>query len=433
MFWLYALVLAVVTGCSSAPKSDAGAELVKVLTFNPTVLNQPEMQSRPYVVVVSIDGYRADYNAIFQPKNLLALEREGVAAKSMKPVYPSKTFPSHYSMATGLYADRHGIVSNEFYDPATKKSYAIGDRAAVEDGSFYFGEPLWSAVEKQGLRSATFFWIGSEAEIGGYRPNYYLRYSIEVPNSERVNQTLRWLQLPESERPHLLMLYFSEVDSAGHRFGTKSSELRDAVMAIDEQIGRLRQGIAQSGLPVNLIVVSDHGMVDLDPKKVLLIDDSNEVAHLLQNFKIVGRGPQMQLYLKEGNDPKLIRQMKKALETFAREKGGVFRALTRKELAPLNLDSSPRIGDLVIEPDIPWLIGTRGSVPDGHGGNHGWDPKSPAMHGIFLASGPAFRPHAPLPTFENIDLYPLVLEILRLKPTPGIDGKLLRTRSALAQ
>ncbi|MES2856847.1 MAG: ectonucleotide pyrophosphatase/phosphodiesterase [Bdellovibrionota bacterium] len=422
-----------VAACSSSQKSDSGSDLVRVLTFNDTVLNLPELRSRPYVVMVSIDGYRADYNAIFQPKNLLGLERDGVAAKSLKPVYPSKTFPNHYSMATGLYANRHGIVSNEFMDPATKKIFALKDRTAVEDGSWYGGTPLWTAVQKQGLRTATFFWVGSEAEIGGRRPNYYLRYSDEVPNADRVSQVLDWLALPEAERPHLIMLYFSLVDSAGHRFGTRSDELRNAVLEVDEQIGRLRSGFEKMGLPINLIVTSDHGMLDLDSSKVLILDQSKELEDMFSKFHVMGRGPQMQLYLKAGENVKTIRQMEKTLETFSNSKGGVFRVRRGAELNALNYGGNKRAGDLVIEPELPWLVGLKSSPPDTSGGNHGWDPKSPLMHGIFLAVGPSFRNRAPLPTVENVDVFPLVLEVLRLKPVPGIDGSLIRTQSALAQ
>jgi len=332
-----------------------------------------------------------------------------------------------------MYADRHGIVSNEFYDPIKSRMFALKDRAAVEDGSWYFGEPLWVSVQKQGLRTATFFWVGSEAEIAGRRPNYYLRYSDQVPNADRVNQALKWLSLPEEMRPHLIMLYFSAVDSAGHRYGTKSPELRQAVLSVDEQIGRLREGIAKTGLPVNLVIVSDHGMVDLDPSKTFVIDQAPEVTAMLSKFMVVGRGPQLLMYLKPGEDKKLIRQTELALESIAAKNGNIFRVLRGKELAPLNYDSSPRVGDLVIDPVLPWVVGLKDSQPDVHGGNHGWNPQSLSMHGVFMATGPAFRNRAPLPTFENVDIYPLVMEVLRLKSPKDIDGKLIRTRSALAQ
>ncbi len=155
--------------------------------------------------------------------------------------------------------------------------------------------------------------------------------------------------------------------------------------------------------------------------------------YFFKKFNVVGRGPQMQIYLKQGEDPKLVQQLERALESFAATKSNVFRVLRGKELTTLNYNANPRVGDLVIEPDLPWIVGLKAAPPDVIGGNHGWDPKSPSMHGIFLAVGPAFRQKAPLPTFENVDLYPLVMEVLKLKPTPGIDGRLVRTRSALAQ
>ena len=417
--------------CSTPVKPVVAGEPVQELTFAEPAVNAPDMQNRPYVVLVSIDGYRHDYNARFNPPNLTALEHAGAAAKSLKPIYPSKTFPNHYAIVTGLYGDHNGIVSNEFFDPSRNEIYKVGDRKSVEDGTWYMGEPVWTTIAKQGLRTASYFWVGSEADIRGRHPNYYFRYSEQVPNSARVDRVLEWLKLPPETRPHFITLYFSDVDTAGHHAGPKSELIRNAVMKVDEQIGRLRDGIHAGGLPVNIIVVSDHGMESLDPLKVLTLDESGEVKTLLSKFRVLGRGPEMQIYLNANEKPALISKLKTALLNWAKIGRKPVRILSGAQLKKLHYFGLPRIGDLVIVPDIGWSVGLKGSAPDTVGGNHGWDPSAESMHGIFYAEGPAFKPGILLPTFENVNVVPLICEILGVKPARGIDGRLSVTQEAL--
>jgi predicted AlkP superfamily pyrophosphatase or phosphodiesterase len=410
------------SSCTS-PSKTADGELVRELEFQTPSENSAEALTKPVTVVLSIDGYRWDYNSLFNPPNLMNVERAGVAAKSLKPSYPSKTFPNHYTLVTGVKPPKHGIVSNEFYDPNRKLSYAIDDRNAVEDGQWYLAEPIWITAQKSGVRTASFFWVGSEAAIQGQSPNYFYRYSQEVPNAKRVDRVLEWLKLDEKVKPHLILMYFSTVDTAGHKFGTNSTELKDAVLAVDAQIGRLREGIRSLNQPVNLIIVSDHGMQDLDPAKTILIDESKAVADLLPKFILKGRGPQMLLYLKEGESPTVKTAMRNALNDYARASKKPFRVLmTQKELKRLNFDGSPRVGDLVLEPDLPWAIGVKAEAPSTKGANHGWDPKSLTMHGIFYAEGPSFREHAILPTVENVNVAPLILRTIGVQSPKGIDG-----------
>lgn len=396
-------------------------------------MNSPEMISHPTVVLVSIDGYRADYNALFNPPNLKALEREGVSAKSLKPSYPSKTFPNHYTIVTGMTPAHHGIVSNDFYDETTKRTYKLADREAVRDGSWYLSDPIWALAQKAGLRTASYFWVGSEADIGGLYPNYRYNYSAQVPNAQRVDRALQWLKLAPELRPHLILLYFADVDTAAHTFGTQSQQLRDAIQAIDTQIGRLREGLKT--LPdTNLVVVSDHGMQDLDPAKVALIDESKEIADLLPKFKALGRGPQMQMYLNEGEDPKNIYLMRVAIEKYAKANKKELHVIsTKKEFAAYKYGPTPRTGELVVDPELPWAVGLKDTPPSTKGANHGWNPKNPQMHGIFFAEGPAFRKHAILSTVENTNVAPLLLHVLGVPIPKTLDGKLSVMKSALAE
>lgn len=421
------------TACSVPPKIEKPTVQPVVQEdamrlYNPTATNSPEAQQKPYVVMVSIDGYRHDYNQIHKPPNLIKIAEDGVAARSLRPVYPSKTFPNHYSLVTGLYADQHGIVSNEFFDPSREATYALKDRAAVEDGTWYQGEPLWNAVQKQGMLSASYFWVGSEANVQGMHPNYYYRYNQNTPNAKRVDQVLEWLKMPPDRRPHLIMLYFSDVDSAGHEFGPLAEQTREAVLKVDAEIGRLREGLEASGLPVNLIVVSDHGMEKLDPTKAILIDEPAEVAALMPKFKTLGRGPQMFLYLNKGEDEMAISEMEAALKKTARN----FRVHRRVKMRGMNFSDSPRGGDLVIDPDLPYSVGVKSSPPYTNGGNHGWNPtRYESMHGVFFALGPAFKKKAKIPSFENIHVYPLVINVLGLELKTQIDGRLSVSKAAL--
>jgi predicted AlkP superfamily phosphohydrolase/phosphomutase len=403
------------------------------LLYAPEARNSAQLAEAPYVVLVSIDGFRHDYATKFQAPHLTRIGETGVIADSLVPVYPSKTFPNHYSIVTGLYANHHGIVSNEFYDPTRDSVYSLPNRQAVEDGSWYAGEPLWTAIEKQGGVTASYFWVGSEADIGGAHPNYYYRYNEQTPNEMRVARVLEWLQLPPERRPHFIAMYFSDVDSAGHRYGPDANETRDAVLKIDAEIGKLQDGLAALKLPINLIIVSDHGMQKLDPQKTIILDETPELAAKLAKFRALGRGPQMLLYLNKGENRKLIAETKSLLDRLAKKKGGVFRARsTPGELKALHYDGTARVGDIVIEPTPPWSVGFKSQPAYTTGGNHGWDPsKTKDMHGIFYAIGPAFKGSTRLPSFENVNVYPLVLEILGLKTLQNIDGRLAPTRPAL--
>ena len=390
--------------------------------------NAAGADAKPYVILVSIDGYRWDYNRLFAPAELTRIETDGVAAKSLIPVYPSKTFPNHYAIATGLYANHNGIVSNEFYDPKRDAIFSLPNRAAVEDGSWYFGEPLWVSVRKQGLLSASYFWVGSDAKIAGEYPNYYYRYDQSTPNERRVDQVLKWLQMPAEKRPHFITLYFSDVDSAGHHFGLKSHELSDAVLKVDSSIAQLRKGLSKIDLPVNLIIVSDHGMTDVDPGKMIMLDEAAPAAQILSKFRVMGRGPQMLLYLNKGENRSVVAEARKILSQQAKN----YRVLDAKDLKQLHYDNSDRVGDLVIDPDPDYSVGLRASMPASHGGNHGWQPsKMKDMQGIFYAEGPAFKTSTRINSFENVDIYPLIMKILGLKNTHPIDGHLTSTAGAL--
>lgn len=413
--------------CASAPPPAVDVPVgATPIFFEPTARNRADADKYPYVVLLMIDGYRHDYNTVFAPPELTKIAQEGASAQALKPVFPSKTFPNHYSIATGLSAGRHGIVSNEFYDPTRDETYALGERTKVEDGTWYGGDPLWIAVQKQGLLSASVFFVGSEANVQGRHPNFYYRYDKTLSYDKRVDQVLDWLRLPADRRPHFVTLYLEGVDSVAHKTGVQSPQTREAVLEVDTAVARLRKGIAETGLPVNLVVVSDHGMLDVDSSKVTLIDENPAVAELIGEFRVVGKGPGMALYLNKGEDPKLIREMQKRLSALNKVDRGAkgFKVYRRAELPWRDLAANPRTGDLLIVPEAPSLVGLKASPPSTVGANHGWDPATEkAMHGILFAIGPAFKEKARVKTVDAVHVYPLVLDVLGLKPPSAIDGQ----------
>ena len=210
--------------------------------------NAPQQLAKPYVILVSLDGFRYDYAKRYHANHLLALAAQGASApRGMLPSYPSITFPNHYTIVTGLYPGHHGIVANTFMIRRGKRSTATAMPKAVADGSWYGGTPLWVLAEQQGMRSASFFWVGSEADIQGWRPSYYLKFE-SFPNAKRVEQILAWLHLPPEQRPHFITLYFSDTDTAGHQYGPDSPQVADAVNELDSEIGKLVDGIKESGV-----------------------------------------------------------------------------------------------------------------------------------------------------------------------------------------
>ena len=332
----------------------------------------------------------------------------------MIPSYPSVTFPNHLSIVTGLYPEHHGIVANAFYDPALKDRYAYNDARKNTDGKWYGGVPLWSLAEQQGMRSATFFWPGAEAEIAGERPTYYIRYDGTIPDAARVDQVLAWLNLPAEQRPHFLTLYYDTVDHNGHEFGPESKQVEDAVHQVDAMIGRLMSGVASLKLRVDVIVVSDHGMATVEGNWINL-DQSAD----LTGFESAGS----LLYApNEAAAEKVYQQLKGASDKFI-----VYR---RKDVpANLHYNSNPREGDPVIIPTGPYMI--RAHAPSDPAiaariskGMHGYDPyKMKEMYASFYAEGPDFKSGATVAPFENINLYPLIADILGLK-IGAVDGRL---------
>ncbi len=386
---------------------------------------RPETRAEEYLIVLSLDGFRWDYLNRAHTPNLNQIAAEGVRAERFIPSFPTTTFANHYTMATGLRPGHHGIVANSFYDPQTHRYYnRPGNRKSVEDGSFYGGEPIWVTAEKQGITTATCFWVGSEANVKGIRPTYWKLYQHNMPFVDRIDTVLYWLQLPENKRPKLVMWYMDEPDSRGHQLGPLNDSILPLIQYLDSLVGVFHSRL--KALPyydkINIIVVSDHGMAQLDPSRRVFLDHYVDTA-LIVGYD--GYSPVFNFRIKEGE-----------LETFLSQLSKVphIRYWKRGE-APAYLEAGnhPRLQDVTLLADNGYSIYWSYSVPRSRG-THGYDNQNPDMHTIFFAKGPAFRNDGYVKKpFHNIHLYSLMAELLKLEPAPT-DGSrdsildLLKTR-----
>ncbi len=375
-------------------------------------------QAKHYVVLVSLDGFRYDYARQYGAPHLDAMAREGASTPTgMLPSYPSVTFPNHYTLVTGLRPEHHGIAAMQFYDPDRHESYSYSNSSENSDGSWYYGTPLWVLAEQQGMRSACFFWPGSEAAIAGVRPSFYLHFDDQIDDVLRINQVIAWLKLPPGERPHLITLYYSNVDHAGHGFGPDAPETRDAVHHVDDLIGRIQDSLKATGLPIDLVVTADHGMVKVQGEPIVL-----DTLADLSRFKVDGA----QLYANTEADAE------KAYEQFRAHPDPRFSVYRRLDVPKqLAYDTSPREGDPVVVANGPYGIYGHAPTRRPNVGSHGFDPHTmPEMKAIFYAEGPDIRPGTRLKSFDNIDVYPFIARILGLE-IPPVDGSIQSLRPAL--
>jgi predicted AlkP superfamily pyrophosphatase or phosphodiesterase len=376
----------------------------------------------PPVVLVSLDGFRWDYLDRGLTPTLARLAREGVRAQALVPVFPTKTFPNHYSLVTGLTPGRHGIVGNEFADPGIG-GFSMTDRSAVGDARFWLGEPIWLTAERQGLRTAPYFWPGSEAPIGGRRPARWIPYDHSTPDTLRVRWVLDALALPPAHRPSLVTLYLSLVDQAGHDFGPDSPEVDSAIVRADAVVGLLVRRLARRIDSVNLVVVSDHGMAAASPERTVWLDD-----YLARDWLQV-----------DALSPVLLARPRAGMDDSVRMglEAAAHLSVYRRDALPARwgLAGTSRVAPLVAVADEGWTIAWRpfAGEPPGHSslGNHGYDNALPSMGAIFLARGPGLRRGIVVPAFGNVHVYPLLAELLGVTP-PAHEGSLDSVRTLLA-
>jgi alkaline phosphatase D len=372
-----------------------------------------QQDEKPYLVVLSMDGFRWDYTDKASTPHFDKIALQGVKAKSMIPSFPTKTFPNHYTLATGLYPDHHGIVLNGFYDPETDRHYTVSNREAVGDGSFYGGEPVWVTAEKQGVKAASLFWVGSEAEIKGVRPSIWKKYEHRMPYENRIDTVISWLQLPEPQRPHLIMWYFDEPDSQGHDSGPDSPEIVETVEYLDSLLGVFLFKLEQLPIAgqVNFIVTSDHGMCATADDRVVML---NEFIPQEWIEEIQGNNPIWTIKAVEGYTSNIADKLSEIKHISAWPSADVPERL--------HYGKNPRTLDFVVVADSAWSV-FYDKKSAYFGGAHGYDNRNTDMHTIFYGIGPVFKISYPQATFPNVSLYPLMCKILDLEAAPN-DGKL---------
>lgn len=404
------LLLLFFFGCAFAQSDTA-----QIIT--PDRKNAAVTAEKPYVILISADGFRNDYIRKYNATHLHQLASSGVTATAMVPSYPSITFPNHWSIITGLYPAHHGLIDNFFYDYKRQQQYKMNDKQIVEDGSWYGGVPLWSLAEQQGMISASMMWVGSASDAAGTRPTYYYPYHEKFTPAEKVEKVLNWLRLPEEVRPHFITLYFPEVDSNGHRFGPDSPETEAAVHMIDETVGRLVSKVKETGLPVNIIFVADHGMIKVDREETI------EIPQMLTDknrFDYYNSNTLLRIFVKNSAE---VRAVYRELDENKTEDYLVF--LADQFPGPLHFskadDRYGRIGDIILMPKAPkiFLEAGRSTSP----GKHGYNPfEVTEMKSVFIANGPAFKTGTVITDFPNVEVYPIVADILKLNISEPIDG-----------
>lgn len=377
----------------------------------------------PPVLLVSIDGFRADHLDLGITPNLQRLANGGVRAEWMNASYPTLTFPNHYTVVTGLHPDHHGIVHNTMSDPVLGE-FHLGNREALGDGRWWGGEPIWVGAEKAGLPTATLFWPGSEAAIQGVRPTRWLPFDYDLPMDERVDIVLGWLAEPLATRPRFATLYFEHLDKASHAHGPDSPEAHAAIVQLDAAIGRLLAGLSTRDA-VNLVIVSDHGMTAAEPGTSIALEDM--VAP--EDAKAITYGQSLGFAPLPGRTAAAEQSLLGRHERFA---------CWRKGELPTrwHYGTHARIPAIVCQMDEGWDARPRATLarrkPTGTRGAHGYDPALPSMHSLFIAHGPAFRARTVLPAFDSVDVYPLLARLVGITPAAN-DGDAATLAPALAE
>lgn len=389
-------------GCATHPTAltpEAKAQQAKAAATTPLLL-------------ISIDAYRADYFDRGLSPALQQLAATGVHADAMQPSFPSLTFPNHYAIVTGLVPDHNGIVANTMVDSALGK-FSLSDRKAVSDGLWWDqGTPLWISADANGLRTATMFWPGSEADIQGQHPDYWKPYKGKVKSNRRVDQILAWLDLPQAKRPTFLTLYFDAVDHAGHEHGPDSPEVNQALRQTDDAMARLMDGLRQRGLydKINIIVVADHGMASVPKENSIMIDQLMPMDEV----------EEVSLGVLAGFNPKRGYDFN-AIEAKMERRQQHMQCWDKTRIpARFDYGSNARVPQLVCLADVGWRITTTAYLDKHKGhvslGEHGYDNADPRMQALFVAHGPAFRSGIRFHAFPNVDVYPLMAHLLGIPP-----------------
>ncbi|MGA7722286.1 MAG: ectonucleotide pyrophosphatase/phosphodiesterase [Ignavibacteriaceae bacterium] len=376
-------------------------------------------QRQPYVILISLDGFRWDYVNRGITPNFDFIKANGIAAISLRPDFPSITFPNHYSIVTGLYPENQGLIANTFTDPFTKETYRVNDSTKSKNAKWYLGEAFWETAKRNGIITASYFWPGSDMKLDYRRPDYVESYVHTRAFEDRVNGVLNWLKLPYEKRPHFITLYFEATDDSGHKFGPNSIQMNHAIEKEDSMIGLLTNKLKNISLldSTDIIVVSDHGMTEISKDKVVNIEE------IIKNYNVTyqGRGPFMLVNPQKADEQNVYDKLL--------SNRNHFQVFTKDNIpACYHYSTHPFISDIIVIADLGWSLADNYSYKNidkfTDRGNHGYDNNEMDMNGIFYAFGPDFKIGYRTATLNNIDIYPMLCRIFNISPRSNIDGKL---------
>jgi predicted AlkP superfamily pyrophosphatase or phosphodiesterase len=393
--------------------------------FTSSALMSFSQQAAPtnrILILISLDAFRSDYLQKFNPSNLNRLAGEGVHAEKLIPMFPSMTFPNHHTIATGFFPEHHGIIHNEFYDPAFKEKFNIFNNPGPTDGKWWGGQPIWVTAVKQGHKAYCGYWPGVAAEIDGRRPTEYKAFDAKVEPDGVTDTALTWLSQPAEKRPDLLVLYYYHADHVGHDFGPDSAEMPPTVKKVDDAIGKLLDGVHRLNLDAqaNFVIVSDHGMVGVSTSRMIILSEFVEPEKVQVDFSgaVAGLRPL------QGDAEALYQKFA------GKEKH--FKVYRREETPPeYHFRNNPRIPPVILVADDAWYLSKRSVNDQSRRGfkaaTHGYDPNLASMGATFIAWGPAFRKNTTLKPVENVHIYNLLCATLGLTPAPNDgDDRLVR-------
>ncbi|GAA6029087.1 hypothetical protein JCM8097_001587 [Rhodosporidiobolus ruineniae] len=433
---------------------DGEEELVKGLTAGGGRRWNGTHWWDPTVILVSLDGVRADYLERGLTPHLLNISRKGLRAEYLEPVFPSLTFPNHWSLLTGLYPSSHGIVANDFWDPSLDKEFVYTEPAQSWASEWWGGEPIWATAVKNALRSAVLMWPGPPLMADGTKPTLWYPFVDHYHFRKKVDRVSKWLDMPYSHRPHLMTVYAPDVDQAGHKAGPHSKTVEKALSGLDEFVREIFEQVDARNLTdaVDVVVVSDHGMTETSNDRLIFLDDILGA----DGFAAIDRNegwPSAGLRFKPGTDTaEMLRRLKAAGAGGSGKEG--FECYTSEDMPERwHFTGHERISPIYCVPHLGWAFTNHHELEvvmaNNYAvkGNHGYDNASPEMHGIFVAHGPfaervkAARrltrkkrediPTDPattvVPGFSNLEVYGLVANLLRIPKerraaTNGTDG-----------
>ena len=361
------------------------------------------------VVMISLDGFRWDYIEKHDAENIKRIAQNGVRATKMWPVYPSKTFPNHISIITGLLPINHGIIDNKFCDKQRGECYKMGKGQG--DSTWLNGIPLWNLAKMQGLKSAAYFWPESDARFNGMTPDYFYHYSQHSDYQTRIDQMVEWLKLPQKQRPSFVAGYFSLVDSMGHDFGPDSKEVYDAVQKMDKLIGQFIERLKKLPHDINLVLVADHGKSSLKEDKTITINSLN----IPKSWTVKNTGPRVLIY---ANDTSLenVNTAKQQLRLISNNR---YAVLDDTILKQRHYHGSSRIPDIILETKAPSVFSFDGKLD--YKGTHGF-ANTDDMAAMFVATGPAFKKGYQINEMSNLEIYPTIAKILGLEMIRDVDS-----------